>query len=295
MNARRPAFPLVPRRRYIGVQAGGWRSARRGEGDEVAGSRPYKPGDHISAIDWAASARLSAAHGADEFVVSEYFAEQAPRVALVVDRSPALAIYGSPFPWLDKAEAVRVSAELVGASAAAARTTLVVASEHRVERLRRGAPATDGRFDGSADALVHSLVALLRRRTLLPAGSFVFVVSDFLRPVEPRLWLALQAQRWDVTPVVVQDPTWERSFPDASGVAIRFAAPGGARPQEAWLSRRTARSRRIEHERRFATLLAGFRARGDDPVVVETSEPEEVLGRFRLWAERRRRLRGRAA
>ena len=285
----------MPARRFVGVQLGGRRTARRGEGDEVAGSRPYRPGDHVSAIDWAASARLSAARGTDEFVVNEYFAEQAPRVALVVDRRPEMALYGPQFPWLDKAEAARVAGELIAASAAAARMTLVVGSDGRVERPRRGARASEGGFDGPPDALDRSLFALLRRPTLLPAGSFVFVVSDFLEPVAPRVWVALTAQRWDVTPVVVQDPTWEQSFPDVSGISVRFATADRAREQDVWLSRRAAGARRLEHERRLAALLAGFRARGDDPVVLGSSDGDEVLHRVRASAERRRRLRRRAA
>ena len=55
------------------------RSLRRGAGTDVAGSRPYRPGDDIDTIDWAASAELSTARGSDEFVVRERFAEEAPR------------------------------------------------------------------------------------------------------------------------------------------------------------------------------------------------------------------------
>ena len=38
-------------------------SARRGMGSDVAGSRPYLPGDDVDTIDWGASARLSSARG----------------------------------------------------------------------------------------------------------------------------------------------------------------------------------------------------------------------------------------
>ena len=38
--------PLVPQRRFSGVRFGAHRSPRRGEGDEVAGMRPYRRGDH---------------------------------------------------------------------------------------------------------------------------------------------------------------------------------------------------------------------------------------------------------
>ena len=59
-------FPLVPRRRFRGIHPGSLRTPQRGEGDETAGSRPYRPGDRLSWIDWGASARLSAARGSDD-------------------------------------------------------------------------------------------------------------------------------------------------------------------------------------------------------------------------------------
>ena len=68
MRGGRLTFPLVPRRRVHGVSFGTMRSLRRGSGTDVAGSRPYRPGDDMDAIDWAASARLSTAKGRDEFV-----------------------------------------------------------------------------------------------------------------------------------------------------------------------------------------------------------------------------------
>ena len=53
--------PLVPRLRLLGSSFGGYTSIRRGQGTDVAGSRPYQPGDHFHAIDWKGSARLSSA------------------------------------------------------------------------------------------------------------------------------------------------------------------------------------------------------------------------------------------
>ena len=110
-------FPLVPRRRFVGVSFGRRRSLRRGQGDEVVGSRPYRPGDHVAWIDWAASARLSAARGTDEFVVREYLAQEAPRAAILVDRRPSLGLFGPESPWLDKPAAVLSAAEAIAASA----------------------------------------------------------------------------------------------------------------------------------------------------------------------------------
>src|SRR5881397_1422303 len=97
------------------------RSARRGAGSDVAGSRVYRPGDDIDTIDWAASARLSSARGTDEFIVREHFAEEAPRVVIVADRRPEMALFPSWLPWLSKTDAARIAALLIADSAVAAR------------------------------------------------------------------------------------------------------------------------------------------------------------------------------
>ena len=80
--------------------------------------RPYQEGDNIHTIDWAASARLSSARQRDEFIVRERFAEEAPRVVVVADRRPEMAFFRPPLPWLDKAEAMRETIELIIQSAA---------------------------------------------------------------------------------------------------------------------------------------------------------------------------------
>jgi uncharacterized protein (DUF58 family) len=289
----RHTFALVPRRRFLGTHGGGRRSARRGEGDTVAGSRAYRPGDHMSAINWAATARLSAARGTDEFIVDDYFADQMPRVALAVDRRRAMALYPPPLPWLDKAAAATTVAEIVAASAAAARARLLAVTPAGVGPGRATAAAAEP--DEGDDALRRSLRALLRRRNLLPLGSFLFVVSDFLVPVEPELWASLVRAGWDVTPVVVQDPTWEQSFPPVAGVTVPFVSAADGAPRDVWLTPRAARRLRREHEQRLASLLQRFQALRLDPVLVDTADAADIAGRFNGWAERRRRLRGRAA
>jgi uncharacterized protein (DUF58 family) len=276
LSERRRTFPLIPRRRFAGLYGGTRRSIRRGDGDEVVGTRAYRPGDPVASIDWAVSARLSAARATDEFFVHEYYAAETPRVAVVLDPSPSMALYAPPLPWLDKAKAAEAATELIAASARAAGAAIV----------------GDTR---SSSTLSRALELLVHRSSLLPLGSFVFVVSDFVRPLDARRWSMLRARGWDATPVVVQDPTWERSFPAVAGVALPYVAPDGGRVQEAWLSPRAVERRRVENERRFARLLARFRSLGLDPVVLESADPDEVHARFLAWAERRRRLRRRAA
>src|SRR2546430_17440916 len=91
-------FPLTARRRVIGLSFGAMHSARRGMGTDVAGSRPYRAGDDVDAIDWAASAKLSAARSSDEFIVREHYADEAPRVGIVADRPTAMALFPPGLP-----------------------------------------------------------------------------------------------------------------------------------------------------------------------------------------------------
>ena len=91
-------------------------------GTDIAGSRPYRPGDNVDNIDWAASARLSTATGLDEFIVRERFADEAPWVVVLADRRPSMALYPEPYPWLRKFEALEHAVEIVLRSALAARS-----------------------------------------------------------------------------------------------------------------------------------------------------------------------------
>ena len=106
----------------VGLAFGGVRSARRGIGSDVASTREYHPGDDVAWMDWAASARLSAARGTDEFVVRERFADEAPRVVVLCDRRPSMSIPASDFRPLDKPGALLTALDLIGASARAARS-----------------------------------------------------------------------------------------------------------------------------------------------------------------------------
>ena len=99
-------FPLIPRRRVVGPAFGGVRSARRGTGSDVAGSREYQIGDDAAWIDWPSSARLSAARDTDEFIVHELFADESPHVVVVADRGATMGIGVLPLRRLDKPQAL---------------------------------------------------------------------------------------------------------------------------------------------------------------------------------------------
>jgi hypothetical protein len=61
-------------------------------------------------------------------------------------------------------------------------------------------------FDAPADGSSRRSEKLVRHRRSLPAGTFLFVCSDFLEPPPPETWLRALGMRWDLVPVVVQDP-----------------------------------------------------------------------------------------
>lgn len=294
-------FQLTPRRRLIGLSFGGMRSARRGTGSDIAGSRTYRPGDDIDTIDWAASARLSAARGTDEFIVRERFAEEAPRVVIVADRRPEMSIFPTNLPWLSKPEAVRTAALLIADSTVAARGLsgyLDFAegdlywrpprSQHEEWRNQARRP-----FRAPKDTLARSFGHLFGLRPSLPPGTFVFVVSDFLVPLDQETWLRALERQWDIVPVVVQDATWERSFPDLSGTMVPVVVPRTGRLTYLRVSRREALERKARNEDRWRRLLESFALLDLEPVVLSTSDPGRILEEFTTWAEQRKYWRAR--
>lgn len=293
-------FPLIPRRRVVGLPFGGVRSARRGSGSDVAGARAYRRGDDVAWIDWPSSARLSAARDSDEFIVHELFADESPRVVVIADRRPSMGIRASALRPLDKPRALLEVIDLIGMSARAARS-LTGYVDHaegeahyrppRTERL--AAPGTFERpFRAPADAVTLGLEHLGRHRRDLPTQAFVFVVSDFLVPPEPYVWRRSLEYRWEIVPVVVQDPVWERTFPDVGRITVPYADPATGRVVPVYLTREEAERRREENEGRSEELTQVFRSFGAEPVVVDSHDRGDVLGSFLRWADLRVMARG---
>jgi hypothetical protein len=142
-------------------------------------------------------------------------------------------------------------------------------------------------FSAPTDTLERAFEHLAEHRRSVAAGSFVFCLSDFIpSPAEP-VWVGAQENRWDVVPVVIQDPTWEQSFPEVSGIEIPLRNPRTGRGAPVRLSAREADERRRANEERFQALVEGFRDLDLDPVFVSSSDRGEILGSFLEWAESR--------
>jgi uncharacterized protein (DUF58 family) len=293
-------FPLVPRRRVIGLAFGGVRSARRGIGSDVASTREYRPGDDVGWMDWASSAKLSAARGEDEFIVRERFADEAPRVVVLCDRRPSMSIRSSPLRQLDKPRALLSCVELIGQSAVAARSLTGYLDYGDGEPFwrpprseQRAEPGTFERpFAAPDDTVSQGLEFLGEHRRDLPTQAFVFVLSDFAVGPDLRVWQRALEHRWELVPVVIQDPVWERSFPDVAGITIPYADPATGRVVPVQLTKREAVGRREYNEERWNGLVRDFRSLGIEPVGVTSHDLAGVLGAFLRWADLRQMWRG---
>lgn len=308
MSTESLTFPLLPRRRVSGLSFGAMRSRTRGSGLDLAGSRPYRPGDDIRRIDWRASGRLSSARDSDELVVREHITEEATRVVLVVDRSPSMALYPEGLPWLSKPTVICEVGDMILESALQAGCLVGYLDDadgrHPMQEKRSESPfwRQPGSLTepwrlrerylpypgfhappGTVDELVGYLLAPERQ---LPFGAFVFVVSDFVSP-PGEAWEEALVRGLDVVPVLVSDATWERSFPDVAGVLLPFCDAGGRRLSPVRLTRREVRDRRAANEARFEDRLARFDELGAPPVVLSSAERGDVLGAFLDWADGR--------
>lgn len=298
----RRTFPLVPRRRLSGLPFGDVPTRRPGHGSDTIGLRPYEPGDSVGSIDWFASARLSAVTDGADFVVRRRAADESPRVVLVVDRRPSMALYPPPLPWLSKRDALREAVAAIVASAVAARADVGsldfaedeaswLAPGRRERPLQVVERLDEGTFSGPDDTLEQALAFLARQRLEVRPGTFVFVLSDFLAAPPPEIWQDAVGQGWDLVPVVIRDPVWEASFPRVGGVALPVADPRSGRVRLVRVGRGAVDARRELHERRHAALLAELESFDLRPVSIATSDPAAVDAALVEWAEDRRRRR----
>ena len=120
------------------------------------------------------------------------------------------------------------------------------------------------------------------------------MVSDFLVAPARDVWLDALERRFEIVPVIVQDPVWEQSFPDVSGLVVPFVGPHDGLVSLAALNAREVDDLRASNEGRWRKLLDDLRALDLDPVVVSSHEWRDVVTSFLGWADQRLFMRGRA-
>ena len=230
---------------------------------------------------------------------------------VVVDRRPSMGLYSPDLPYLPKPDVLREATTAIVAAAHAARAYVgyldvsaggashAEGSPHWIAPHRQSVTKIfsrlDEQFDAPPSSLELALDYLLGLQRDVPAGTFVFVLSDFLRPPPRHLWSRVRGRRWDFVPVIVQDPTWEQSFPAVQGLLLPVHDPSSGKTAATRLSAREATERRDSNEARFRDLVRDFQQLQFDPVVLDSSDPAAIDLAFITWATRRRVIRGRAA
>jgi hypothetical protein len=220
---------------------------------------------------------------------------------MVADRRPSMSLY--PEPWLSKPTALRALWKLVSSTAlgelglvgyldaSGSRTASWLAPSAGAGLEHVDQHLADSAFAADDAALDDAFAHLVDVRRSLPPGTFVFVCSDYLSAPEPAWWARALAYRWDVVPVILQDPVWEQSFPAVEGLVVPFADPATGRMRAIRLRRGEAAERRRANEERLALLLGELRALALEPVVVAGAEQPAVLEALSTWGETRLAVR----
>ncbi|WPB56052.1 DUF58 domain-containing protein [Xylophilus sp. GOD-11R] len=213
-------------RRLDGLLQGGFPTASRGSGMDLADLREYQPSDDVRHIDWNVTARSAQPH------VRVFTEDREMSACLIADGSGSMDFGSSPrtkrvvqtefialMAQLFTRHGNRVGGLLGGTGnagwlpARGGRAQVM----HLLEQLqKRRPPAQD---DGGLAAWLQAAGRGLKRR------STVFVVSDFISPPGWERPLARLAERHDVIAVRLVDPL-EQSLPDVGLLTLRDAETG---------------------------------------------------------------------
>jgi uncharacterized protein (DUF58 family) len=223
-------------RRLDGRQAGGYRTAHRGTGTDLAGLREYVEGDDARHIDWNVTARLN------EPQLRLFNEDRELTVWLVLDRSASMTVGA---PGRGKHDVVselalvlarlfgrggnRVGALLYDVPGGQVRT--VPPGTGRRHALRIGAELArtelverkggNGQRGGTTDlaAMLDAVAKLARRRAL------IVVISDFIGDGDWERSLLRLVPRHEVVALRVID-TADDELPDAGLVVVEDAETG---------------------------------------------------------------------
>jgi uncharacterized protein (DUF58 family) len=262
--------------------AGDYHSVFKGRGMEFAEVRPYQPGDDVRTVDWNVTARMGTPF------IKEFVEERDLSVFLVVDVSGSLG-FGSR-ALLKRELAAELATLLafaalrnqdrVGAALVSDRLELLLRPQRRrnhVLRLAREILTFEG---GGGTDLERGLRAVLR---ILKQRSVLFVISDFLTPIDRGRAFKAAAARHDLILLEIQDPR-DEALPTVGVVPLRDAETG----RVALISGRAAAERHAaEAAERRARLRGLSRGLGVDHLVLPTDHA--YLPTLVNFFERRRR------
>jgi uncharacterized protein (DUF58 family) len=206
-------------RRLEGMLTGEFRSARYGDGTELAQVRPYVPGDDVRLIEWNVTARTQTTH------VCVNLAERVLVTWLVLDTSPSMLFGTADRRKADVAAGVSLA---IGHVATRRGNRLGVLTFG--DREPHSLPPTQGRHGlvGLLETLGRETeqervgatslgTALTQTAARARQRGLVVVVSDFRGPLDWRTPLLDVLRRHEVLAVEVRDPR-EQELPDVGDV-----------------------------------------------------------------------------
>lgn len=292
-------FPIIPRRRIIGQGIGEYPGQRKGQGHDFIEKRPYRTSDSLGDIDWKETAKRSAQRRVFSPQVRQFRRDEIVKAVIVVDRSVRMSWY--PPPWLSKSQVIVTAGQMIVDSLKKAHGLIGYLDyaewakdsmpfwrppNHETEADRvRNRNLLYGKFRAPEDNISMALEWLLALRTQVPPESFVFLLSDFL--VMPKYDLIeTAAARWNLVPIIIQDPLLEASYPVWRGkipVWLPEVSQDGRR-QSSLLSGAAAQEKRINHQNRIRDIIRIFEALGLYPISLFNADPEQIYHSFLRWS-----------
>jgi uncharacterized protein (DUF58 family) len=280
-------------RRLEGRVAGGYRTAQRGPGTDLAGLRAYVEGDDARHIDWNVTARLN------EPQLRVFNEDRELTVWLVLDRSASMTV-GPPGRGKHDvlSELAVVLARMFGRGGnqvgallydnGAVRTVPPGSGRrhvlHMAAELARAGPAKARSRRGTTDlaAMLDAVAKLARRRSL------IIVISDFIGNGDWEGSLLRLGPRHEVVALRVVDAA-DDELPDAGLVVVEDAETGEQLVVDSGDPLLRARLRGAVEER-DASLAAGMRRAGVPVHRVDTTADLATALIEVVASTRRRRL-----
>lgn len=208
------------------VFAGEYQSVFKGRGMEFDEVRPYSPGDDVRRIDWNVTARMASPY------IRRYQEERELTVMLLVDASGS-SDFGTVGQFKRELAAELAAVLSFAATANSDRVGLTIFTD-KMELL---VPPKKGRrhiLRMVRDLLVFEPentgtdinLALNAASLLLKQRSIIFLISDFIAPLESyRLALSATARRHDLIALDLHDPV-EYEIPRVGVISLEDAETG---------------------------------------------------------------------
>lgn len=300
MSDQTLSFRLYPRRRVIGQMFGDARGFRHGRGIEQVSAKLYELRDDPRRIDWQATQRLFDVDD-DELIVRQQLRTESLGVVIITDRTVTMMDPDSKsvLGLLPKHSTAIEAGQQIVRSATGQRGAIGYRDFAHGELFLRRANGKTNIQKVREKYLTHKhflalpgmLAEHLQEFTSLK-GAFVFVLSDFLDEtlLDTDLWEGLIFRGYDPVPVLIQDPTWECTFPDAvSGLILPFRSPVTGRLEDRRYSKKAAVIQKQENEERLENIRETFRDARIDWVELTEENPDGINRKFREWSTARKR------